>query len=112
MSRNTKKKMSEVEFTFKLIDALRKPYVNDKGETVEPKGIHTVYSKANGANFNQMWKAYFDTDPIAGINKLKEDGHIEMHPARGGVMIYKPGEMPKGSSTGDGKKGLEAVGIL
>ena len=109
-----KRKYTEAEFAHLIIKKLRKPYVNKKGETVEPKGIHTVYAKVDGKgdNFNQMWEYYFNSSPIEGVNRLVKAGKIDMHPTKGGVMIYLPGEMPVGSASGNPQASLEKLGIL
>lgn len=71
--------MNEVEFTHAAIKKLRKGNY---------KGIHTVYS-----NFNSAFKEYFGTDPIEAVKGMVENGDIESRFARGGVMIYLPGDM-------------------
>lgn len=106
----SKKKVSKKEFALIAIEALLQPYTNKQGETVTPKGIHSVYSKVEGANFNEMWRDYFGDDPIAGIKALVEQGVIETHPAKGGAMIYRKGEMPTGAGR-DTKKALAKLGI-
>jgi len=53
------------------------------------KGIHTRYS-----GFNEAWREYYGTDPIAGVNKLMKAGIIMGHPAKGGFTIYLPEDAP------------------
>jgi len=74
-------KLSPVEFVKKAIVTLRKPPY---------KGIHSVYS-----GFNQAFRAYFNEDPVEWTNKLAAEGMIEIRPAKGGVMLYLPGEAPQ-----------------
>lgn len=87
-------KLAPVEFVKKAIVSLRKdPY----------KGIHSVYS-----GFNEAFRAYFNEDPIKCTNKLAEEGAIEIRPARGGIMLYLPGEAPARST---GKEVLKKMGL-
>lgn len=80
----TAQKMSVEQFTLKAIPALR-----DAGGKY--KGIHTVYS-----GFNAAFRNYFgeNTDPVKSVNELVKAGKIEMSFARGGAVIYLPGEGP------------------
>ncbi len=78
MSEEGTAKISEDEFVFRAIIRLRKPPY---------KGIHTVFS-----GFNQAFKEYFDKNPIEATTRMTEEGKIITRPARGGVMIYLPGE--------------------
>jgi len=48
-----------------------------------------VYSGFNGA-----WRNHFETDPIEGVQKLAQQGKIEIRPAKGGAIIYLPREGP------------------
>jgi len=100
------KKVTQKQFVYTAVEKLRKPYTNKKGEQVNPSGIHTVYS-----GFNQAFKDYFGADPIKAVNGLIDKGELEGHPAKGGFMIYKPGEMPKGKPTA-GKKALKEMELL
>ena len=85
---------TQAEFVKKAIISLRKdPY----------KGIHTVYS-----GFNEAFRAYFNEDPIKWTNQLSSEGVIEIRPARGGVMLYLPGEAPARST---GKDVLKKMGL-
>jgi hypothetical protein len=87
-------KLTQAEFVKKAIVSLRKnPY----------KGIHSVYS-----GFNEAFRAYFNDDPIKWTNQLASEGVIEIRPARGGVMLYLPGEAPVRST---GKDVLKKMGL-
>lgn len=87
-------KVTQAEFVKKAIVSLRKdPY----------KGIHSVYS-----GFNEAFRTYFSEDPIKWTNQLAEEGTIETRPARGGVMLYLPGEAPARST---GKEVLKKMGL-
>ncbi len=80
-------KLSPAEFVKKAIISLRKePY----------KGIHSVYS-----GFNDAFRDYFNEDPIKWTTQLGSEGIIETRPARGGVMLYLPGEAPARSTSKD-----------
>lgn len=80
-------KLSQADFVKRAILTLRKdPY----------KGIHSVYS-----GFNQAFRDYFDDDPIKWTTQLAADGVIETRPARGGVMLYTPGDAPTRSTSKD-----------
>lgn len=75
------KKLTEEEFFVQAIKKLRK----------EPfRGIHSVYS-----GFNEAFRKYFGTDPVKATNRLAEEGKIEIHPFKGGVMLFLPAEAPK-----------------
>lgn len=87
-------KLSYGEFVKKAIVSLRKdPY----------KGIHSVFS-----GFNEAFRAYFNEDPIKCTNQLAQEGVIEIRPARGGIMLYLPGEAPARST---GKDVLKKMGL-
>ena len=87
MAEQEQAKLSPAEFVKKAIVTLRKePY----------KGIHSVYS-----GFNEAFRAYFNEDPIKWTTQLGAEGVIETRPARGGVMLYIPGEAPTRSSSKD-----------
>lgn len=82
---NQGEKISEAEFVKRAIVKLRKdPY----------KGIHSVYS-----GFNQAFRDYFNGDPIKWTTQLAEEDVIETRRARGGIMLYLPGEAPAQSSS-------------
>ena len=91
---NQGEKLTQAEFVKKAIVSLRKnPY----------KGIHSVYS-----GFNEAFRAYFNEDPIKWTTQLGSEGVIEIRPARGGVMLYLPGEAPMRST---GKDVLKKMGL-
>jgi len=84
------------EFILTAIEKLRTPNY---------KGIHTVYS-----GFNEAFREYFpDLDPVKETERLSREGKIEIRPAKGGVMIYKPGEAPPIRSRG--KDALRKMGL-
>ena len=75
-------KMTALEFVVKAIQKLRKPPY---------KGIHTVFS-----GFNAALREYFPgMDPVIVVNDLRDAGKIQSHFAKGGCMIYLPGDAPK-----------------
>ncbi len=92
---NQGEKLSEAEFVKRAIVKLRKdPY----------KGIHSVYS-----GFNQAFREYFSNDdPVKWTTQLADDGVVETRRARGGIMLYLPGEAPAQSSS---KEGLKKMGL-
>lgn len=72
-------KLSHEEFIKQAILKLR---------TGNFKGIHSVYS-----GFNEAFKKYFDGEnPVEITNKLAKEGKIIIRPAKGGVVLYLPGE--------------------
>ena len=73
--------ISEEEFILRAIKRLRKPPY---------RGIHSVFS-----GFNQAFKAHFSKNPVEVTKGLADEGKIVIRPARGGVMLYLPGEEPK-----------------
>ncbi len=87
-------KLTQAEFVKKAIVSLRKnPY----------KGIHSVYS-----GFNEAFRSYFNEDPVKWTNQLASEGVVEIRPARGGIMLYLPGEAPVRST---GKDVLKKMGL-
>ena len=90
-----RERLTQAEFVKKAIVSLRKePY----------KGIHSVFS-----GFNEAFRTYFmNEDPVKWTNQLATDGVIELRPARGGVMLYLPGEAPARST---GKEVLKKMGL-
>lgn len=91
---NKGEKLTPAEFVKKAIVSLRKtPY----------KGIHSVYS-----GFNEAFRSYFNEEPIKWTNQLAAEGVIEIRPARGGVMLYLPGEAPVRNT---GKDVLKKMGL-
>jgi hypothetical protein len=78
---------SEEEFVIEGIKKLRKdPY----------KGIHSVFS-----GFNEAFRKHFSKDPIEFTSKMALEGKLEIVPVRSGkgVMLYLPGEGPRGRKT-------------
>lgn len=68
------------QFVFRSIERLRTPPY---------KGIHCVYSGFNGA-----FKRYFQAlNPVDITKKLADEGKIVIRPVRGGVMLYKTGDV-------------------
>ncbi len=79
--------LSEEEFIIEGIKNLRKdPY----------RGISSVFS-----GFNEAFRRHFNKDPIEFTSKMASEGRIEILPMRGGkgVMLYLPGEGPRGRKT-------------
>jgi len=84
--------LSEAEFVVEGIRKLRKePY----------KGIHSVFS-----GFNEAFRKHFSEDPIEFTSKMASSGKLEIIPLRSGkgVMLYLPGEGPKGRKTEEALK--------
>jgi len=84
--------LSEEEFVAEAIKKLRKePY----------RGIHSVFS-----GFNEAFRKHFDKDPIEFTSKMVSAGKLEIIPLRSGkgVMLYLPGEGPKGKKTDEALK--------
>jgi hypothetical protein len=83
---------SEEVFVIEGIRRLRKdPY----------RGINSVFS-----GLNEAFRKHYNRDPIEFTNKLASEGKVEVIPMRGGkgVMIYLPGEGPKGRKTDEALK--------
>ncbi len=80
----TPTKISPDIFVVRAVERLRKDGY---------KGIHTVISGLNIA----IKKYYGDVDPVEVVNALIRKGIVEGRPCKKGFMIYKKGEMPKGS---------------
>jgi len=79
--------LSEEEFIIEGIKKLRKePY----------KGINSVFS-----GLNEAFRKHFNRDPIELTTKMASEGKIEILPLKGGkgVMIYLPGDGPRGRKT-------------
>lgn len=79
--------LSEEEFVIEGIKKLRRaPY----------KGISSVFS-----GFNEAFRKHFNKDPIEFTTKMASEGKIEIIPVKGGrgVMLYLPGEGPRGQKT-------------
>jgi len=84
--------LSEEEFVIEGIRKLRKdPY----------KGIHSVFS-----GFNDAFRKHFNEDPIEFTSKMASAGKVEIIPLRSGrgVMLYLPGEGPRGKKTEEALK--------
>lgn len=84
--------LSEEEFVVEGIKKLRKePY----------KGIHSVYS-----GFNDAFRKHFNKDPIEYTTKMASTGKVEIVPLKSGkgVMLYLPGDGPRGKKTDEALK--------
>jgi hypothetical protein len=84
--------LSEEEFVTEGIKKLRKdPY----------RGIHSVFS-----GFNDAFRKHFNKDPIEFTSKMVSAGKVEIIPLRSGkgVMLYLPGEGPRGKKTDEALK--------
>ena len=84
--------ISDEEFVLEGIRRLRKePY----------RGINSVFS-----GLNEAFRKHFNRDPIEFTNKLSSEGKVEVVPMRGGkgVMIYLPGDGPRGRKTDEALK--------
>jgi hypothetical protein len=84
--------LSEEEFVAEGIKMLRKdPY----------RGINSVFS-----GFNEAFRKHFNKDPIEFTSKMASDGKVEIIPFKGGkgVMLYLPGEGPRGRKTEEALK--------
>ena len=84
--------LSEEEFIIEGIKKLRRdPY----------KGIHSVFS-----GFNDAFRKHFNKDPIEFTTKMASTGKIEIIPLKSGkgVVLYLPGEGPRGRKTDEALK--------
>jgi len=75
------------EFIIEGIKKLRKdPY----------RGINSVFS-----GLNEAFRRQYNKDPVEFTGKMSTDGKIEIVPLKGGkgVMLYLPGEGPRGRKT-------------
>lgn len=84
--------LSEEEFITEGIKKLRKePY----------RGIHSVFS-----GFNEAFRKHFNEDPIEFTGKMVSAGKLEIIPVKSGkgVMLYLPGEGPRGKKTDEALK--------
>lgn len=84
--------LTEEEFVLEGIKKLRRePY----------RGIHSVFS-----GFNDAFRKHFNKDPIELTNKMALEGKIEIIPLKSGrgVMLYLPGEGPRGRKTEEALK--------
>ena len=88
--------MPEGDFVTEGIKRLRKdPY----------RGINSVFS-----GLNEAFRKHFNRDPVEFTNRLANEGKVEVVPMRGGkgVMIYLPGEGPRGRKTDEALKKILA----
>ena len=84
--------LSEEEFVTEGIRKLRKePY----------RGIHSVFS-----GFNDAFRKHFNKDPIELTSRMVSAGKLEIIPLKSGkgVMLYLPGEGPRGKKTDEALK--------
>jgi len=84
--------LSEEEFVIEGIKNLRRePY----------KGIHSVFS-----GFNDAFRKHFNKDPVELTSKMASAGKVEIIPLKSGkgVMLYLPGEGPRGRKTDEALK--------
>lgn len=84
LSNEESDKMSEEEFVINAIKKLRKPPY---------KGIHSVFS-----GFNEAFRLYFGKDPVETVIRLSNEGKVVTRPAKGGAILYIPGEVKNGQS--------------
>lgn len=76
--------------------------------TNKSKGVHTVFSGLNAA-----YRVYFEgANPVKDINAMVKTGKFEMHPTKGGVMLYAKGEMPKAISSANPDKVLGTLNAI
>ena len=89
--------LSEEAFTIRGIETLRKGSY---------RGIHCRFS-----GFNEAFRRYFGegADPVGSTNRLAKAGKIAIRPCRGGVMLYKPDEVP--AVTDSGSTALAKMGV-
>ena len=86
------RELTEEEFVIEGIRRLRRdPY----------RGINSVFS-----GFNEAFRKRFSKDPIELTSKMASEGRIEVLPMKGGkgVMLYLPGESPRGKKTDEALK--------
>jgi len=76
-------KLPEYNFVVRAIKKLSKPPY---------KGIYSVYS-----GFKQVFREYFNKDPVEATTKLAQEGKIVTRPVRGGVTLYLPEDAPSQS---------------
>ena len=84
--------LSEEEFVTEGIKKLRKePY----------RGIHSVFT-----GFNDAFRKHFNKDPIEFTSRMVSEGKLEIIPLKSGkgVMLYLPGEGPRGKKTDEALK--------
>lgn len=98
MGSDSQKPITPEQFIFRFIETFR--------DSSKSRGIHSVFS-----GFNAAFREYFPgLDPVEVTNELAREGKLEIRPVRRGVMIYRAGEAPAGSSPRDllKKMGLES----
>jgi len=84
--------LSEEEFVTEGIKKLRRdPY----------KGINSIFS-----GLNEAFRKHFNKDPVEFTSKMASGGKVEIIPLKGGkgVMLYLPGEGPRGKKTEEALK--------
>jgi hypothetical protein len=87
ISESGNRSLSDEEFIIEGIKKLRKdPY----------KGIHSVFS-----GLNEAFRKHFNRDPVEFTGKMALAGKVEIIPIKSGkgVMLYLPGEGPRGRKT-------------
>lgn len=82
MSKDTT--ISKEDFIIRAIERLR---------TDKSNGIHAVYS-----GLNEAFKAHFGEESRKTTDTMVSTSKLESRPVKGGVMLYKAGEMPKDSA--------------
>ena len=84
--------LSEEEFVIEGIKKLRRdPY----------KGINSIFS-----GLNEAFRKHFGKDPVELTSRMASEGRVEIIPLKGGkgVMLYLPGEGPRGQKTEEALK--------
>jgi len=66
------------------IPLLRKPYVNKKGETTTPRGVHCVFSGLG----TQFRRRFPDVDYRMALEELESGKAIATVRCRGGAQVY------------------------
>jgi Txe/YoeB family toxin of Txe-Axe toxin-antitoxin module len=87
ISESGNRSLSDEEFIIEGIKKLRRdPY----------KGIHSVFS-----GLNEAFRKHFSRDPVEFTSKMALAGKVEIIPIKSGkgVMLYLPGEGPRGRKT-------------
>jgi len=88
--------LSAEEFVLEGIKKLRKdPY----------RGINSVFS-----GVNEAFRRQYNKDPVEFTGKMTMEGKVEIIPLKGGkgVMLYLPGDGPKGRKTDEALKKILA----
>lgn len=69
------------------------------------KGIHSVYS-----GFNEAFRKYFEgADPVKVTTELAGAGRLVIRPAKNGVMLYLPEDVPLGDRA---ERALRKMGLI